>query len=160
MSTNAWCYYHIQDNMCSAHCAEDRYYKCPYTSAKDSQKQKFPCLDYLDGERQKADLVKAQKRPRTPDEIEDDRCFGPLPQEDILREDLRAITTERDLLKAELEATVDWIMSLSNCCPPGMTCHTNGYVNRFGELSTCRDCVRDHLDKLAKDAMKEGAKRG
>lgn len=43
------------------------------------------------------------KRPRTIDEAEDDRCFGPLPQEDILREDLRAITAERDSLKAELE---------------------------------------------------------
>lgn len=43
------------------------------------------------------------KRPRTIDEAEDDRCFGPLPQEDILREDLRALTAERDSLKAELE---------------------------------------------------------
>ena len=33
---------------------------------------------------------------------------------------------------------------------PGMQCYTNGYVNRFGELSTCRDCVRDHLGELAK----------
>lgn len=69
-----------------------------------------------------------------------------------LLEALRDLTTERDELRLALEAAIDWIMRLSDCCPSGMQCHTNGYTNRLGDLSTCRDCVRDYLDKMAKEA--------
>lgn len=102
------------------------------------------------------------KRPRTIDEAEDDRCFGPLPQEDILREDLRAITAERDSLKAELarmvEATVE-ILVQHDICPPSRIDPDHGaicpeFVRGMTNPGRCEACYLDHLDSKAKEKEK------